>query len=378
MTRRNTASPKRKRYPYAVKPTEQRGPEPIAWRFWPVSYDAVTPDLYQEIVNLNLKHNMALIGYGDFPLVDTSSEFHDFATDTGWNVNQRGIAYQFTWQTRRGDMILLCRDTGFVIAWGLLRDDRPRFLDDDDPRWRTIRRVRDRLWKRGPREQLRNYHRVDRWRLVNLPPWRNDARLPGAPSPTVMPYREVSVLNWLRLRASDLKLARVSLKENEDSRDDEQAEHPVTKSNGRGRMQDQGRREAVELHAMRLAQLYYEREGYTVEDTSATEPYDLQCEKGGDIRLVEVKGTTLAGSTVELTAGEVESAREYVTDLFVVSDIECIGHGEEARATGGNCRVFRDWDPEGDDLEPTAYRYAVPNGGRAVRVAEPVTNGEDE
>lgn len=143
-------------------------------------------------------------------------------------------------------------------------------------------------------------------------------------------------------------------------------------------MLDRHRRQAVEWHAMELAQRYYERRGYTVEDTSNRESFDLRCTKGEDVRLVEVKGSSLTGSTVELTAGEVESAREYVTDLFVVSDIECIGHGNDARATGGKCRVFNDWDPDDDDLEPTAYRYTVPDGGKVVRVADADDQGEEE
>lgn len=365
------------KYPYALKPTAKRGKQPIAWRFWPVSPDDVPDELYADVVAFNLHRQIAAIGYGDFPLHETSNDREEFAADEGWSTGSRDIAFQFTWQMRRGDIVFICRDTTFVIAWGLLLDDLPLFFEGDDPIWTELGPLRQRVYDEGEGENFCNYRRVDHWRRVDAQPKIQGGKLPSSPQPTVLPYQEADVVRWLGIK-ENLAETRRNLPEavtdpKHFTLSPAKRRHSTGKG-GQGRILDKHRRQAVEWHAMELAQRYYERRGFTVEDTSSREPFDLRCTKGKAIRLVEVKGSTLTGSTVELTAGEVESAREYVTDLFVVSDIECIGHGDDARATGGKCRVFRDWAPDDDDLESTAYRYTVPSGGRAVRVAE----GEEE
>ncbi len=92
-------------------------------------------------------------------------------------------------------------------------------------------------------------------------------------------------------------------------------------------------RKAVELHAMALARAHFEREGYRVEDVSATKPYDLVCWKDGVEHHVEVKGTTGDGSSILLTANEVEHARRQFPNvsLFVVSGVVLA----QAKARGG-------------------------------------------
>lgn len=366
-------------YSYALKPTEHRGAERIAWRFWPVSPKHVSAPLYDDVVAFNLHRQIAAIGYGSFPLHEEPDDRDAFAAETNWNRAQRDIAYQFTWQMRRGDIILICESTKYVLAWGLLLDDMPLFFAEDDPVWSELGPLRQRVWDEDQGEQFCNYRRVDHWRPFDSEPLNVAGRLPGAPQPTVMPYKEADMIEWLGI-TENLAETRRNLPRAVTDPDGFRLS-PVTRrrapgKGGRGRMLDKHRRQAVEWHAMALAQRYYERRGYSVADTSNREPFDLRCTKGKDIRLVEVKGSTLTGSTVELTAGEVESAREYVTDLFVVSDIECIGHGEDARATGGKCRVFRNWEPDDDDLAATAYRYTVPDGGKVVRVAD--QEGEEE
>ena len=56
---------------------------------------------------------------------------------------------------------------------------------------------------------------------------------------------------------------------------------------------------------MRVATGHYKADGWTVEDTSANNPYDLLCARGDEVRYVEVKGTTGDGSVVGLTYNEV-------------------------------------------------------------------------
>ena len=73
---------------------------------------------------------------------------------------------------------------------------------------------------------------------------------------------------------------------------------------------------------MNLATQRYEAEGYDVEYTGASKPYDLAVTKGQDVRRVEIKGSSGEATTVELTSGEVTNSRASVpTDLFVVDGI---------------------------------------------------------
>ena len=98
-------------------------------------------------------------------------------------------------------------------------------------------------------------------------------------------------------------------------------QRPARRDEG-ARLDARGRRRARH----QLARAWYESEGFVVEDTSGTCPYDLRCTKGDAEVRVEVKGTRGDGSTVEVTIGEVVNARGngWRTDLFIVSRIEIV------------------------------------------------------
>jgi Protein NO VEIN, C-terminal len=89
----------------------------------------------------------------------------------------------------------------------------------------------------------------------------------------------------------------------------EQAEEAVKDAAGkvarRGRGQgfqlDQQAKVAVEAHAMNMAAEFYSTACWDVEDVHDTESYDLICRRGGEIKHVEVKGTTTDGAEVILT-----------------------------------------------------------------------------
>lgn len=130
---------------------------------------------------------------------------------------------------------------------------------------------------------------------------------------------------------------------------------------GQGRQIDPVRRKKVEQHAMGIAAAHYKSRGYSVEDTSAFKPYDLVCTSKTDLRRVEVKGTISDGATVEVTAGEVNAARQdgISTDLFIVSLIEVAASGERVTCSGGVIRLLANWNPSDLDLEPTSFRFVV-------------------
>ncbi|WP_228044914.1 protein NO VEIN domain-containing protein [Streptomyces ferrugineus] len=131
-------------------------------------------------------------------------------------------------------------------------------------------------------------------------------------------------------------------------------------SGGAGFVSDPKKRKAIELHAEDTAVAHYEGEGWTVERLG--KPYDLHCTRGGEERRVEVKGTTGAATSVDLTINEVEHARDpqNTVDLFVVSDINVDMRTDNCKATGGRVLHLHDWAPADEDLRPRSFEYRLP------------------
>ncbi|MGW2743269.1 protein NO VEIN domain-containing protein [Streptomyces sp. NPDC001450] len=135
---------------------------------------------------------------------------------------------------------------------------------------------------------------------------------------------------------------------------------PKRPSNGAGFVSDPKKRKAIELHAEDMAVAHYEREGWTVERLG--KPYDLHCVRGGEERRVEVKGTTGAATSVDLTINEVEHAQDpqNTVDLFVVSDIKVDMRTDSYTASGGRVLHLHDWAPAEEDLRPRSFEYRLP------------------
>jgi hypothetical protein len=129
---------------------------------------------------------------------------------------------------------------------------------------------------------------------------------------------------------------------------------------GRGRTARQNR--AVELQGMRLATHEYERDGWKVEDVSATCSYDLLCTKRGEPDLyVEVKGSAEAQiAGVVLTRNEVALARRHLVDLAVVTGIRLGGTPSRPRATGGVLTRYAAYRPADKRLTPLVFEYQLP------------------
>lgn len=124
-------------------------------------------------------------------------------------------------------------------------------------------------------------------------------------------------------------------------------------------------RKALELRAMQLARAHFEALGFTVEDVSATQPYDFRCTSASARVDVEVKGATTAGETVLLTPNEVQHALTKFpnTALAVVRGITLQDAGTDSpHASGGTLDVHQPWRPLDIDLKPLGYTYVVPNG----------------
>lgn len=135
---------------------------------------------------------------------------------------------------------------------------------------------------------------------------------------------------------------------------------PQRRRRGAGYISDPKKRKTIEEHAEHLAIAHYEKQGWTVEKLG--KPYDLRCTRGTEERHVEVKGTTGAATSVELTINEVLHARDKdnTVDLYVVSDIRVDTHTDPYTATGGTLSHYTDWEPAEEDLRPRKYEYRLP------------------
>ncbi|MEV6393378.1 DUF3883 domain-containing protein [Streptomyces sp. NPDC051907] len=135
---------------------------------------------------------------------------------------------------------------------------------------------------------------------------------------------------------------------------------PKRPSSGAGFVSDPKKRKAIELHAEDMAVAHYAGEGWTVERLG--KPYDLHCTRDGEERRVEVKGTTGAATSVDLTINEVEHARDphNTVDLFVVSDINVDMRTGDYTVDGGRVLHLHDWAPAEEDLRPRSFEYRLP------------------
>ncbi|MDB2644941.1 DUF3427 domain-containing protein [Luminiphilus sp.] len=135
------------------------------------------------------------------------------------------------------------------------------------------------------------------------------------------------------------------------------------KSNGQGRSTDPERNKATERRAIIVAMEHYANLGWAVEDVGVPGmPFDLLCTKEGSTLHVEVKGTRGDASSVNVTHGEVISARDVdvPTHLFIVHGITVVTDGDTVIGEGGEMKCLEPWLPTDSDLQPTMYRYEVP------------------
>ena len=141
------------------------------------------------------------------------------------------------------------------------------------------------------------------------------------------------------------------------------ARQTAAKAGGQGFGLSAEQRRAVELHAMSIVEKMYIADGWSLENTSSTQPFDFIARRGNQRRFIEVKGTTGAGESIVLTRGEVEHAQKNSAEmaLVVISGVILSEAEGTWRADGGRVSVqFHPWSPEPERLIATEYRYSVP------------------
>ncbi|MFI7453782.1 protein NO VEIN domain-containing protein [Nonomuraea sp. NPDC049714] len=128
---------------------------------------------------------------------------------------------------------------------------------------------------------------------------------------------------------------------------------------GAGYQADPLVRRAVEQYAVHCAAACYP--DHTVMDVGAIASYDLRAFKGNEELHIEVKGSIGTVDNVELTVAEVAHARTIRTDLVVVDQINYERKADGSIHTyGGRLRRWTDWQPADQALQPTRYRYTLP------------------
>jgi hypothetical protein len=115
---------------------------------------------------------------------------------------------------------------------------------------------------------------------------------------------------------------------------------------------------AIENHAMEIATRYYENTGWTVEDVSRRESFDLLCSTGRESRHVEVKGTQSAGEAILLTPNEVSHAEQTgECALFIVADVVVDNSVDPPLVSGGRSIIFDPWEISDGVLKPIGLEY---------------------
>lgn len=135
-----------------------------------------------------------------------------------------------------------------------------------------------------------------------------------------------------------------------------------SRGGGQGFLVSQAVRKAVESYAVARAIRHFRSQGWTVKDVGSTESYDLDCTRGLERLHVEVKGTTTIGERIILTPNEVAHARAWHPNvgLFVVSKVELAeSDPDHPVPRGGTARVWPEWMPYDERLEPVGYFYGT-------------------
>jgi hypothetical protein len=131
-------------------------------------------------------------------------------------------------------------------------------------------------------------------------------------------------------------------------------------SSGAGFRTDAEEIKLIETHAVKLARLYYEADGWDVKERG--KPFDLELRRDNEHLDVEVKGTTSDGSGVVLTAGEVQHHEKAYPNnaLVVVRNIVLDRDTTPSTPSGGKLYEHRRWLIAATDLRPISYTYSVP------------------
>lgn len=132
-----------------------------------------------------------------------------------------------------------------------------------------------------------------------------------------------------------------------------------------GFLRDSALRREIEDEAQDRLMKYYRKRKYKVYDTRYGNPFDAVAERGDETIYLEAKGTTGPGEQVLLTAGEVQHSRK-LRGACVIGILSNVKIADRHVVRGSGDLVVMPFDPEGDDLTATQYRWRVPGGEQLI------------
>lgn len=139
---------------------------------------------------------------------------------------------------------------------------------------------------------------------------------------------------------------------------------------GQGRRLDVEAKRAVEVHAETLAEAWCRRQGWSnIQFVGSTKSWDIEgTDRRGRLRYVEVKGTTGQFADVEVTSGEVESARTHGNShlIFIVHGVTLDFVGKVWKTSGGTAVIYAPWKPKDGELTVVRYRWKPAPTSRPV------------
>ena len=139
------------------------------------------------------------------------------------------------------------------------------------------------------------------------------------------------------------------------------SEADENESEGQGIITNQQLKKAIEEYAMEKAFEHYKSQSYATFDVSKkkNKGYDIECEKPGSTKFVEVKGTHKNGWCVLVTANEVKTAKKKPVDLFIVNKINYRWIDDEFECYDGEVRIISPWNPKSNksSLKEISYKF---------------------
>ena len=174
--------------------------------------------------------------------------------------------------------------------------------------------------------------------------------------PKEIPLDLLDLINWKPENNSSLfEAEKLASTHTLDSEADE------NESEGQGIITNQQLRKAIEDYSTEKAFEHYKSQGYTIFDVSKKKDkgYDIECEKPGSTKFVEVKGTHKNGWCVLVTANEVKTAKKKPVDLFIVNKINYRWIDDEFECYDGELRIISPWKPKSNksSLKEISYKF---------------------
>ncbi|CAG0999150.1 hypothetical protein PLCT2_02958 [Planctomycetaceae bacterium] len=188
-----------------VSVNKPRSGENVAWRAW-----AVSPKIHSgeyewflhNAIKFMVDNSILALGWADERLTDYPGTWPKFEAKTGYPP----VVFYFARRMKKGDLIVLGRNRGFIEAYGYLKDDELRYIDDRHDLAGILGRMQaqsKRIYKAVGRdsdfESMRNYRLVEQWIPFKGPPRNNSGLIEGNYRATVAAIPLQKAKHWLGL-----------------------------------------------------------------------------------------------------------------------------------------------------------------------------------